>query len=94
MLDNEKEYKIAFAEVYDILKFTDKSVIDKISKSFIKFIDDNRDKNYITNLNPYLPLEEQEMSETARNIIDLIYMSYLATPEEKLEFRKNISTAK
>lgn len=85
--NEEQEYKIALAEVDDILRFADLEILNKIPKSFIKFIKDNKAK-YITNINPYLPIQEQNITEKTRAIISLIYRSYLANPEEKGKFAK------
>lgn len=84
----EAEYRIAFSEVDDILYFTDSKLVSKIPKSFINFIRENKDENYISNINPYISFEEQNISEKARAIIALIYKSYIATAEEKKQFMK------
>lgn len=82
----EQEYKIALSEVDDILTFSDETIISKIPKSFIDFIRENKDKNHITNINPYLSLEEQDLNEKTKSIMAVIYRSYIATEEEKQAF--------
>lgn len=84
----DKEYRIAFSEVDDILYFSDSKLVSKVPKSFINFIRENKDENYISNINPYILFEEQNISEKARAIIALIYISYIATAEEKKQFMK------
>ncbi len=88
-IKRDEEYRIAFSEVDDILYFTDSKLVSKVPKSFINFIRENKDEKYISNINPYLSFEEQNISEKARAIIALIYESYIATEEEKKEFMKD-----
>ena len=63
MIDDEK-YKIALAEIDDILKFSDDEILLKIPESFKKFVKENKDKKYISNINPYLPLSYQNLKKT------------------------------
>ena len=77
-----EEYKRAFTEVNDILKFTDGELVKKIPQNFRKFINDNKADNYITNIIPYISLEEQQISSKGREIIALIYRSYFADENE------------
>lgn len=84
--NEEIEYKIALAEVDDVLKFTDKEIVDKIPQSFKDFIKQNKDTNYITNINPYLPINSQNIKDETKSIIALIYRSYIATEDEKKKF--------
>ena len=77
-----EEYKRAFSEVNDILKFTDGELVKKIPQNFRKFINDNKADNYITNIIPYIPLEEQQISSKGKEIIALIYRSYFADENE------------
>lgn len=83
---DEKEYKIAFSEVDDILYFTDRSVVSQIPESFIRFIRENKEENYISKINPYMSLDEQDVSSKAKAIIALIYRSYIASDKEKEVF--------
>jgi len=85
---NDEKYKIALSEVDDILYFTDDSVKSQIPNSFLNFIKKNKHINYISNINPYLEIEEQNISEEAKSIMALIYRSYIATENEKAEYQK------
>lgn len=85
---NEKEYKIAFAEIDDILHFSDEDVFSRIPKSFIRFIKENKDEDYISNINCYLEIDEQDVSPKAKALMALIYRNYIADSEEKKEFEK------
>ena len=80
------EYKKAFSEVYDILRFTDPELTSKIPKKLYDFIENNRDHDIITNVNPFIPLENQQLSEETIPILALIYRNYMASEEEKVNF--------
>ena len=45
-----KDLKTGLAEVSDILNHMDKFYKDKISKDFLDFIEDNKEKNYVPSL--------------------------------------------
>lgn len=80
-------YQNALAEVDEILKLMSKDLLHKIPDSFIKFVEQNKSKTYITNLNLELSLREQNLLKETRTILSLIYRSYLCNSEQsrKLE---------
>ncbi len=75
-LEESEKYKIALAEVDDVLRFTDNSILSKIPESLKKFISENKMENYITNINPYMQLKYQKISEEAKAILSIIYQNY------------------
>ncbi len=85
---NAKEYSIALAEVDEILYFTDNWIVSQIPSNFLKFIKENKDKSYISNINPYLPIEKQNVSDEAKALISLIYRTYIADKQEKEVFER------
>ena len=89
MMNNVINYdnKVSFSEVYDVIMFMDKTEQNKIPSKFIEFLKTNKKENYFTKINPYLPLEYQNISKKSQNIIAYIYRKYLATDEEKIMFR-------
>lgn len=87
-LVKEKEFQIALEEVDEILHFMDEELVSKIPNSFKNFIKENKDKSYISNINPYMPLEEQDLRQETQAIISLIYRSYIANEEEKEYFKQ------
>ena len=82
MVDDEK-YKIALAEIDDILKFADDEILLKIPESFKKFVKENKDKNYISNINPYLPLSYQNLKKETISILALINQDFLTNKNIK-----------
>lgn len=84
----DKEYKIALAQVDDILFFTDNKIVSQIPMDFLNYIKNNKEQDYISNINPYLSLEEQDILDETKALISLIYRSYIADKNELLEFEE------
>lgn len=74
---------ISFCEVYDILQHLDIKLYRKIPKSFIKFIDENRDKEYKVNIDYYNSINNQNLQRGTRIILSVIYRDYLCSKEKR-----------
>lgn len=81
-------YSEAAVEVLDILKHTRKEDVNKIPKKFIEFLENNKSKTYIANLDHIKTIKEMELKPKTQALLGLIYLKYWANEEEKLEFRK------
>lgn len=79
-------YSNALKEVYDILQNTDEELVKKIPEKFIQFIKDNMNTEYKSKIQKTETLDNQKIEEETQNILALIYRSYWATEEEKIEF--------
>ena len=90
MMNSQIDYeeKIAFSQVYDVLMLLDEVDREKIPQKFIEFLKQNKSENYISTINPYIPLEMQKLDNQAKAIISYIYIKYLADESEKNEFRE------
>lgn len=82
----DKDLKIGLAEVSYILNHMDKSDKDKISKEFLEFIEENKDKDYVPSLDYPKELNDMELSKEAKNLLAIIYMKYWCNPQQKKEF--------
>ena len=78
-----KDLKIGLAEVSDILNHMDKSYKDKISKDFLDFIEDNKEKDYVPSLDYSKKLDDMELNNNTRSILAIIYMKYWCNSEQK-----------
>ena len=86
---NNSDYSKAFKEVYIILRFFGKEIIDKIPISMMNFIEENMDKNYIFFINEKIPIESQNFRNETLGIISLIYRDYIASEEERKKIIEN-----
>lgn len=81
-------YRQAFAEVLEVLKHTSKSIVEKIPEKFIMFLEDNKDDEYIADIDFSKPNWEDEVKQETQAILALIYRDYIVSPEKKSELIK------
>ena len=79
----------AYAELLEILSFTNINLVNKIPKKLISLFQENASSVYKHHLNRNIPLEEQDISSETATLITLISLNYWCeTEEEKNEIRK------
>lgn len=76
-------YSKAFKEINEIIKTFPRSEYRKISKSFIKFIEENMDNNYEYTVEHIDDFQNQEMLEETKIILAIMYRDYIASDEER-----------
>lgn len=77
------EYKIAYSEVLEILKHISKEEYNKIPQNMIKTFKVNASTENDFKYNPNKTLQEQNVSETARTIIAILFRDYWTSNEQK-----------
>ena len=85
-MDNERENERmakAYTETLIILSWVGKEYRDKIPEKFIKFLEENKDKNYVPKINPISLLENQNILEETANVLALIKLNYWCESEEE-----------
>ena len=78
-------YRQAFAEVLEVLKHTSKSIVEKIPEKFIMFLKENKDNEYIADIDFSKTNWEDEVKQETQAILALIYRDYIVSPEKKSE---------
>lgn len=79
-IENTKFSRIALAQVYEIIiEYEDG--IENVPENVIKFLDDNRDKEYVFDYSD--DLENFKLEKDAENLLIYIYTKYLAPEEER-----------
>lgn len=84
MIDNT--YRNALKEVYIILENTDQELLKKIPNQFLKFLQNNMNPYYQTNIRKDIEIDKQKILKETESILALIYRNYWATEKEKIEF--------
>lgn len=79
-------FKNSLKEVYDILKNTENDLVIKIPSSFINFIKENMNKDYVTNIQTNITINQQPLLKETEAILSLIYQTYWADSTEKKDF--------
>lgn len=79
-IENTKFSRIALTQAYEILiEYEDG--IENVPENVIKFLDDNRDKEYVFDYGD--DLENFKLEKDAENLLVYIYTKHLASEEEK-----------
>lgn len=73
----------AYAEVDMILSFMDNKYIEKIPKKMRDFFKNEKLQNYEPNINPQLPLEDQELQKKTYAILAMLNINYWCNNEEE-----------
>lgn len=77
------KYAKAYTEVYEILSYLKKEDYDKIPEEIITAIKENRDINYVYEMNEDIDLESQEMLRETKAILFNLFRDYLCTEEQR-----------
>lgn len=78
----------AFTDISIIIQMMSKSMKNKINPNFIKLIEENKDTEYVSNINKEIPLKEQTLNENTKIILALIYRDYLCSEDMRNELLK------
>ena len=85
-----KEFAEASAEINEILKYLPKEEVEKIPSKLREFFKEVSSKDYVTNINPNIPLDKQQIKEKTKDIIALIYRNYWCSEEERKELDQKL----
>ena len=77
------EYKIAYSEVLEILKYISKEELNKIPQDMLEMFKTNASNENQFVYNPNKTLQEQNVSEIARTIIAILFRDYWATETQR-----------
>lgn len=93
MMNEIKNIKLdekTYVDMARIFTMMPPSLLKKINIKFIQFINEKAMKsNEISSINPYIPLNEQELSDEVKVILGIIYKEYLNEEKENTEFNEN-----
>ena len=78
-----------FSEVYDIIYHMEEELFNKIPKGFIKMVQQNRDENFVVNIDYCKSINDQELQRGTRVVLSLIYRDYICSKEEREEIITN-----
>lgn len=82
------DYSKRLVEVYAVLNHLKRSDYEKIPKSLIDLINENKDDEYIWNYDESKDLKNQDINRDALAILSYINMKYLLNDEQKKFIQK------
>lgn len=77
------EKRQSYSEVLEFVYLLDKEYISKIPKKLLNYFEANKDKSYTKNINPWEPIENQNLKKDTITLISLLNLKYWASEEEK-----------
>lgn len=83
-----KEYAEAYAEIDEILGYLPDEYVNKIPVKLREFYKKAKDKEYISKIDPYKTLDNQDMKHTTKVLLTIIYREYCCNEEVKAELDK------
>ncbi len=85
--------ELMYAQVSAVLNKMRKEDVDKIPQGILDIIDQNKDKEAIINLDPKIPLEEQNLSDESIAMLAMLNYKYWADDNErealKIQYEEN-----
>lgn len=87
MSDNIRK---AYSEVSKILELLGAEYINKIPNEIIENINKEKDNEYIVNINPDIPLEEQNLLQDTISILAMLKLDYWCENEDEKKELLNI----
>ncbi|MBR2240412.1 MAG: hypothetical protein IKO49_08500 [Bacilli bacterium] len=82
-MEIDKKYANAYVEVLEILKYVDKQDYNKIPSDELQLLETYSNKNYSFTYNPEKSFDEQNVSETTKLIIAMLFLDYWANQKQK-----------
>lgn len=89
-----KEDREVYADVSIIINMMRTDLREKINKKFIDYIENNKDNNYISEIDISKPIENQNIRYDVKVMLALIYMNYICPEEEKPNLKKDFQKKK
>ena len=73
-----------YADLSIIISMMSDNMKNKINAKFIKFIEENKSREYISSINKDIPLNHQEIRKETKEMMGIIYRDYLCDEKERM----------
>ena len=80
--------KQMYSEVYEFINLLDIQYIDKIPKKMMNFIEEQMDKEYIKNINPYEDIQKQNLRRDTIIFLSMLNLKYWCNENERQNLQK------
>lgn len=82
------EYSNSLYQINEILKFIEPNLRERIPKKIISYFENNKSQDYSWNIDRELPLTEQELLPTTKEILTVLYKDYICNDIERINLEK------
>ena len=82
------EYSNSLYQVNEIIKYITPNLKARIPKKFIIYIENNKSENYDWKIDETIPLYEQDLLPTTKEILTVLYKDYMCDDVERAEIEK------
>lgn len=82
------EFAEASAEIDEILKYLPTEYVEKIPAKLREFFNKAKKEGYVSTIDPYKQLDEQELKPKTKTLLTVIYRNYWCNEEERAELDK------
>ena len=82
------EFAEASAEINEILGYLPTEYVEKIPAKLRDFFNKVKKADYVSKIDPYKQLDEQELKPKTRTLLTVIYRNYWCNEEERAELDK------
>ena len=82
------EFAEASAEVNEILGYLPTEYVEKVPAKLREFFNKVKKADYVSKIDPYKQLDEQELKPKTKTLLTVIYRNYWCNEEERAELDK------
>lgn len=82
------EFAEASAEINEILRYLPTEYVEKIPVKLREFFNKVKKADYVSKIDPYKQLDEQELKPKTKTLLTVIYRNYWCNEEERAELDK------
>lgn len=77
-----------YADISIIISMMPLEMKNKISNRFIEFIENNKSNSYVSNIDPKIPLKQQDIRKETKELMGILYRDYFCDDEERIKLLK------
>lgn len=77
-----------YADISIIISMMPLEMKNKISNRFIEFIENNKSNSYVSNIDPKIPLKQQDIRKETKELLGILYRDYFCDDEERIKLLK------
>lgn len=85
------EYSNSLYQISEILKYIAPNLKSRIPKKIISYFENNKSKDFNWQIDKTVPLEEQDLLTTTKEILTVLYKDYMCDDIERVKLDKTLN---